>query len=206
MSDFFERLVADMTKGAAETEGFIRGGRVAVQAQRDPQGFEQKLAAATPPPIPAAAFAKKGPPPPPAAAMAKKGPPPVPKAKGATGAERMFTIGGKTPEWAKGGSVSGSYANGAEAALAAFGVKEAIWGTLATMGASLLGGSALKAGLGAAARRFAPAAANTLKGRIGGIAQKGLNTLNKGGMGADAMNMGASMVAGEAANRVFNPG
>lgn len=190
MSDFFERFVADLTKGAAETEGFVRGGRVGVEVAREPQGHEQKLAAAIPPPIPRAAIAKKG-------------PPPIPSKKAPVGAASMFTIGGKTPEWTKGGSVSGSYARGAEAALDAFGVKEAFWGAILPTAASFLGGAGLKKGLGWAASKFLPGAKG-VGGAVGNVARKGLNVLNKGGLGADAMNMGANMVAGEAANRVFN--
>lgn len=196
MSDFFDRLVADMTKGAAETEGFIRGGRVAVQAAHDPQGFEQKLAAAAPPPIPIRAHGAE------IRRLVKK--------RQAEGLGDEVKLPGLPPVRSRASAdvspkLGHSYAQGAEDALDAFGVKQAFLGAVLPMAASFLGGSALKKGLGWAAGKFLPGAKG-IGGMVGNVARKGMNVLNKGGIGADAMNMGANMGAAEVANRFVNPG
>lgn len=43
MSDIMEKIIADLIKGAAESEGFLRGGKVNVEIGRD-RGHETKLA------------------------------------------------------------------------------------------------------------------------------------------------------------------
>jgi hypothetical protein len=44
---FFDKFIADLVKGAENTQGFMRGGRVTVEVQREPRGREEKLAADT---------------------------------------------------------------------------------------------------------------------------------------------------------------
>lgn len=45
MSDFTDRFIADLIKGAESSEGFIPGSRVAVEVAREARGREEKLAA-----------------------------------------------------------------------------------------------------------------------------------------------------------------
>lgn len=75
------------------------------------------------------------------------------------------------------GALEGSYTNGAKAAATAFGVKQAFLGALA---GSVLGGSALKAGIGAVAPKLAP---HLAKG-IGAIATDAAGSMLGGHIGS----------------------
>lgn len=44
MSDFMDRVIADLIEGAQRSEGFIRGSRAGVELQRENRGREEKLA------------------------------------------------------------------------------------------------------------------------------------------------------------------
>lgn len=47
MSDaFLDKFMAELIKGAEQSEGFIRGGRVGVEVSRENRGREEKLASA----------------------------------------------------------------------------------------------------------------------------------------------------------------
>lgn len=44
MSDFLDKMIADLKEGASRSEGFIRGGHVGVEVARERRGREEKLA------------------------------------------------------------------------------------------------------------------------------------------------------------------
>lgn len=44
MSDFLDKMIADLKEGAERSEGFMRGGRVGVEVARERRGREEKLA------------------------------------------------------------------------------------------------------------------------------------------------------------------
>lgn len=44
MSDFLDKMIADLKEGAERSEGFMRGGRVGVEVARERRGREAKLA------------------------------------------------------------------------------------------------------------------------------------------------------------------
>lgn len=92
------------------------------------------------------------------------------------------------------GTIADAYANGATAAAAAFGVKEAFLPALLPLAGSLLGGTALRAGAGAVA-----------KGAMGrgaaGLASKVVPKMT-GGIGGAATDMAGSMVGGAIGNKL----
>lgn len=89
------------------------------------------------------------------------------------------------------------YTEGAEAAVTHFGIKEAFLPLLGMAG-SLLGGTALRGGLGMAAKGLAGKAG--IGGAIGRGAQGALNWAGKGGMRGGALDMAGSMAGGAAGN------
>jgi hypothetical protein len=95
---------------------------------------------------------------------------------------------------AAGGALEQRYVDGAKAAAARLGIKEAFLPALLPLAGSLLGGTALRAGVGALARGGAGKA-------LGGIAGK-LAPKMTGGIGGAATDMIGSMAGGAAGQRL----
>lgn len=118
MSNFVDKIIEDLVKGASRAEGFMRGGRASVFVNRD--GREEKLAmfggagGLMAPAAAAASMLSGG-----GAAVRPKGPatpPPLPQAA----LDRMHA----SSPFAAGPKLGQSYDAGVKAAFAAFGVKE----------------------------------------------------------------------------------
>ena len=227
MSDsFFDKFIADLVKGAENTEGFMRGGHVTIDVQREPRGREEKLAAFMPAASggagkllgmamrhPGAALGIAG-----ATAGALGGAAGAEKGHGLEGALKGGVLGGGLALGAgagarhlarthpgemaagmmpKAAALEGRYVAGVKAAAAAFKVKEAFLGALLPLAGSLLGGTALRAGAGALAKGVGGKA-------LGGIASKALPMMGKG-IGGMATDMAGSMAGGAIGQKLAPP-
>lgn len=218
MSDrFMDQFIADLVKGAAQSRGFA-GGPVGVVVARDARGHEEKLAnhagigGALLGPVGAAIGADEG------RGWHAAGGSLLGAAGGAMAGNALGGLTGNPNAGALlallggiGGSAYGAhrageaslmdtlkhkmsaveeqYVEGAKTAAARFGIKEALLPALLPLAGSIFGGSALRAGAGALAKRFGG-------NMIGRGAQRLTDFAGKGGWRGGVVDAAGSAMGG----------